>query len=325
MRDYIRRRPVTSFFITAVLFGTFAILIRGPSLGFFNPFIAWLAAQHLPGNFVTVLVYSLDHPWFALTLLFPLAPTLAAIAVTAIGWGRSGLLELFSRLKPWRDGVGWRRGLQVYGVITAVYLTIALVLMVRSYHLGNTAGLDTLSMIIGTTPFAMLTWLALLPYVDGGALSEELGWRGYALPRLMEVMRTPLAAAVVLGVLWGVWHMPRDLPVFLSGAAAFDARFGGIDGYLIEWTNFVLGTIGSTILCAYVFNLTGGSVIAPILVHGASNTIKVNILRFTGDRTFEWQGFQVDITDLFLIPIVLAVLLLAGPQLGRRSKTVESH
>jgi hypothetical protein len=66
-------------------------------------------------------------------------------------------------------------------------------------------------------------------------------------------------------------------------------------------------------------------VIAPILVHGASNTIKVNILRFTGDRTFEWQGFQVDITELFLIPIVLAVLLLAGPQLGRRSKTVESH
>lgn len=325
MRDLVRRRPIATFFITAVLFGTVAILIRGPSLAFFDPFIAWLAAQHLPGNFVTVLVYSLDQPWFALTLLFPLAPTLAALVVTAVGWGRAGLLELCSRLKPWRDGVGWRRGLQVYGVITAVYLVIALVLMVRSYHLGNTDGLDTLLKIIGATPLAILTWLALLPYVDGGALAEELGWRGYALPRLMEAMRTPLAAAIVLGVLWGVWHMPRDLPVLLSGAEAFEARFGGLGGYLLEWTNFILGTIGSTILCAYVFNLTGGSVIAPILVHGASNTIKVNILRFTGDRNFEWQGMQVDITDLFLLPIVLAVLLLAGPQLGRRPKSPTAH
>jgi membrane protease YdiL (CAAX protease family) len=229
-------------------------------------------------------------------------------------------VELLSRFKPWREGVGWRRGLQVYGTITAVYLVIALVLMVRSYSLGNTAGLDTLLSIIGTAPISILAWLALLPYVDGGALSEELGWRGYALPRLMESMRTPLTAAIVLGVLWGLWHMPRDLPVFLSGAAAFEARFGGIGGYLIEWTNFILGTIGSTILCAYVFNLTGGSVIAPILVHGASNTIKVNILRFTGDRNFEWHGLQVDITDLFALPLVLAVLLLAGPQLGRRPR-----
>jgi len=108
-------------------------------------------------------------------------------------------------------------------------------------------------------------------------------------------------------------------------ARSFDARFGGIGGYLSEWTNFILGTIGSTIICTYVFNLTGGSVIAPILVHGASNTIKVNILRFTGDRTFEWQGFHVDITDLFQLPIVLAVLLLAGPELGRRRKHLASE
>lgn len=325
MRDLVRRRPISTFFVAAVLFGAAAILFRGPSLTLFNPFIEWLAAAHLPGNFVTVLAYSLDHPAFALTLLFPLAPTLAALLVTAIGWGRAGLLELLSRFKPWREGVGWRRGLQIYGVITAVYLVIALVIMVRSYHLGNTDGLDALSTVIGTTPFAMLAWLALLPYFDGGALAEELGWRGYALPRLMGILRTPLAAAVVLGVLWGVWHMPRDLPVFLSGAAAFDARFGGIGGYLSEWTNFILGTIGSTIICTYVFNLTGGSVIAPILVHGASNTIKVNILRFTGDRTFEWQGFHVDITDLFQLPIVLAVLLLAGPELGRRRKHLASE
>lgn len=321
MRELIRRRPIVTFYVAAVVIGVAAILSRNATPAWFVAFMKWLAENELPGNVVTVVAYSLQHnPQFLTTVLFPFAPTIAALLIVAIGWGRPGLAELASRLLPWREGVGWRRGLAVYGTITAVYIALALLLMVRSYQLGHHEGLDAVLASLGTLPIAVIAMLAVLPYVDGGAMLEELGWRGYMLPRMLEYFRTPLVAAVVLGLLWGLWHMPRDLPVLMAGDAAFAARFGDWGGYASEWLVFCFGTVMGTIICTYAFNLTGGSALAAILVHGASNTISVNILRLTGDRFVEWGGIRWDVTDFYTVPIALAIVLIAGPQLGRRPR-----
>jgi membrane protease YdiL (CAAX protease family) len=91
-----------------------------------------------------------------------------------------------------------------------------------------------------------------------GGLSEEPGWRGFALPRL-QAKFSPLVSSLILGVLWAVWHAP--------------ARFGGIEASSLsdtisEWVLIVLVTI----IFTWLFNRTKGSILVTALIHPAMNT-----------------------------------------------------
>lgn len=91
-----------------------------------------------------------------------------------------------------------------------------------------------------------------------GGLSEEPGWRGFALPRL-QARFSPLVASLILGVFWAVWHAP--------------ARFGGVaakslEDTLIEWV-FILFV---TVIFTWFYNRTKGSILAPALLHASMNT-----------------------------------------------------
>jgi membrane protease YdiL (CAAX protease family) len=91
-----------------------------------------------------------------------------------------------------------------------------------------------------------------------GGLSEEPGWRGFALPRL-QAKFSPLVSSLILGVLWAVWHAP--------------ARFGGIEAKsisdtIIEWGLIVLVSV----IFTWLFNRTRGSILVTALVHPAMNT-----------------------------------------------------
>ena len=91
------------------------------------------------------------------------------------------------------------------------------------------------------------------------ALSEEPGWRGFALPRLQAKIN-PLVSSLLLGVLWAVWHAPF--------------KFGGIDAAslsdtLVEWILIVLVTI----IFTWLFNRTKGSILVTALIHPAMNTM----------------------------------------------------
>jgi membrane protease YdiL (CAAX protease family) len=61
----------------------------------------------------------------------------------------------------------------------------------------------------GLAPLDPLPLLALFVYIFflGGPVGEELGWRGFALPRLQS-LHGPLVGSLILGVLWGLWHLP---------------------------------------------------------------------------------------------------------------------
>lgn len=96
----------------------------------------------------------------------------------------------------------------------------------------------------------------LMNFIYGG-LSEEPGWRGFALPRL-QARFSPFTASLILGILWAVWHAP--------------ARFGGIEAEslvdtLIEW---VL-TVFVTYIFTWLFNRTQGSILIAALVHPSMN------------------------------------------------------
>src|ERR1700676_2285886 len=86
---------------------------------------------------------------------------------------------------------------------------------------------------------------------------EEIGWRGYALPRLAA--RFGLArASLLLGVLWGCWH----LPLFFVP---------GVDNYGQSFPVFVLGTTALSVAIAWLYAHTNGSLLLTMLMHSAVN------------------------------------------------------
>jgi membrane protease YdiL (CAAX protease family) len=119
-------------------------------------------------------------------------------------------------------------------------------------------------------------WYGALPMVvfsgfvfrDAGPLGEELGWRGYALPRLLK-LTGPRRAAVLLGAIWAVWHVPA---FYLSGLSQskfhFESFFLVVVGFSVFMTAIYLNTRGSVLLAGVIphmwFNAVSKAGIHPI-------------------------------------------------------------
>jgi membrane protease YdiL (CAAX protease family) len=112
-------------------------------------------------------------------------------------------------------------------------------------------------------PSYLLSYLGTfaLVVVLGGPLFEEIGWRGFALPR-MEPLQGPLLASVILGVLWALWHLPEFL------VPSWAASSGGI-------ILFTLTAIMFSIVTTWVFNNTKASVLLVTLVHASIDAFTI--------------------------------------------------
>jgi membrane protease YdiL (CAAX protease family) len=95
-----------------------------------------------------------------------------------------------------------------------------------------------------------------------GGLSEEAGWRGYALNRLLPG-RNVLLTALVVGFFWGLWHTG---PAFWSGVFQSNWRVFAIP------LGYTLGTIPLTVMIAWVFINSGRSLVPGMLFHAAYNS-----------------------------------------------------
>ena len=152
----------------------------------------------------------------------------------------------------------WRVGIQWYlFALIGVPLIMVLGTMVYSMSLPNLGALGG--------PSYLLSYLALVT-VLGGPLLEEIGWRGFALPR-MEALHGPILASVILGVLWALWHLPE----FLVPTWAASSGGSGILGIAM----FILTVITFTIVITWVFNNTRASVLLAILVHSSIDTFTI--------------------------------------------------
>ena len=111
--------------------------------------------------------------------------------------------------------------------------------------------------IVDVRSIGMIFLIFFMNTIHGG-LSEEPGWRGFALPRLQDRF-SPLTSSIILGVLWAVWHAP--------------ARFGGIEAKtlentLIEWVLILFVTV----IITWFYNRTKGSILVAALFHASMNT-----------------------------------------------------
>ena len=135
-------------------------------------------------------------------------------------------------------------------------ILLAPMLMGIAYLLTNlTTGL-TLEPEIIKKPYLLFIYLPYILFL-GGPLGEELGWRGFALPRLLAKVR-PISAAVVLGIIWSVWHLPQ---FFMEGTVQ----------NLIPFYGYAVVTVYNSVFITILFLATGGSVFPAILYHLFSN------------------------------------------------------
>lgn len=126
----------------------------------------------------------------------PFGPAVAAILVAVLSEGKEGVVRLLRQLGRWRIPARWYLvafGLPCLMVVASAVLTVA----------GGAPAPD-----LGPNPgwFMLVGTFAATLVVVG--LFEELGWRGYALP-LLQHSRTALAAALLLGAVWALWHIPE--------------------------------------------------------------------------------------------------------------------
>jgi uncharacterized protein len=124
-----------------------------------------------------------------------------AVAAAAVTWAVGGSLRAWARrIVRWR--VAPRYYLYAAGLPALLYAAVNLVLALLGQDVDLTLAVERAPGYLGT-----LVFVALL----GGGL-EEPGWRGFALPRLQQRLN-PLRATLVLGLLWGLWHLPVNGPL----------------------------------------------------------------------------------------------------------------
>lgn len=197
---------------------------------------------------VTFAAYLLPLPSASKPILFPIVvsfiPALAATGLAFVAGGRS-LTELYGTIRLGR--LSWLAISILVG--TAMQVTITLLSLLLGYI--TTVRLATSPQLIALAIFTPLL-----------ALGEELGWRGYALPKLLR-SQSPLSASLITGVPWALVHLSLFLPGMMFVGRPLVAQIAPVALF--------------SILHAWVFIKSGGSVLAPSLLHGVFNFLGVLI------------------------------------------------
>ncbi len=182
----------------------------------------------------------------ALLLLGTFAPGLIALALTERSEGRAATRALLRRVFRWAVGARWY--LFAVGYFPTIKLLVALVHRVAT---GQWPRFGEEAWYLMAAAIVFSTW------VQAG---EEIGWRGYALPRLSA--RVGLApASVILGMIWAIWHLPL---FFVPEASTFGQSF---PVYLLQVTAL-------SVVVAWLYWRTEGSLLLVMLLHAAVNNTK---------------------------------------------------
>ena len=210
-----------------------------------------LVRRHQLASFL-ILAFALSWwPW-PMTLMnkesvamIPWGPAIAAMLVSWLALGGAGVRHLIGRLGKWKVGLRWYAA--AFGIPLATW-GVAVVVAVVILNSRMVATLTPVDLLI--FPISFLT-TALIK----GPLTEEIGWRGFALPRMLEALR-PLRASLVLGLIWFSWHLPLLLTDPTRPALPF-----------------ALSVLAFSVILTWLHLATTGSLVIAVLFHAAVNTI----------------------------------------------------
>src|SRR5215211_2396167 len=258
-----------------------SLVKRHPLITFFV--LAYALSWILESPLVFLRDSVTDTQGLILTILASNVPSVLGIVLTAAVFGRGPLRKLLGRLLIWRVNPLW-------------YLVVILGPVVLT---GGVVALNALlggpALSLGMPLVGVLSMLAF-SVVPGSALGEEIGWRGYALPRLQSRM-SALGASLIIGPIWALWH----LPLWLTGTPGRTPTL---------YAAFAVSVIALSVILTWVYNSTGGSLLMVVLLHATYNLPITLAIDDLGSRA------TVPVLLYFglLVVAAIVVVIVAGPK-----------
>jgi membrane protease YdiL (CAAX protease family) len=277
------KKPVLSFFVLTYII-SWAIWTPIVIFYYQNPFHISFAETPIP-----LLI---------LALLGFFGPTFSALIMAGLEGGGSRIKSLLSGWKLWRVGIQWYLAILVIQIVIELLATQLYIIF------------------FGVSPeITWNTWYGVFPTLlrtalIGGAIAEETGWRGYALPRLMKT-RSALTSSIIIGVIWAAWH----LPISLVPGANFPLPLTPL--LMIV---FLLNVVFISIVMTWLFNNSRGSIFICYIFHAVLNAgLLGSIIHFSDMESAWWWKlcFSMGLRGIFAI---LLVVIFGASYLSRKSE-----
>jgi membrane protease YdiL (CAAX protease family) len=202
-------------------------------------------------------------------------PLVAALVVSAWAGGKAGLRAFVGRMLNFRFGLRW------YLVAILLYPALIAASMAVAVALG-----DPLPEMPMLAQPLVVPIIFLVIFFTAGPLQEEAGWRGTVQEDFQSRFH-PLVASLLVGLMWGLWHLPL---FFMEREDIYYQR--------PIW-GLIISTMLASVLFAWVYNSTGGSILAAMLMHASFNWAHVSIPTLDSDRAA-------------LTLLILQVIVIAG-------------
>jgi membrane protease YdiL (CAAX protease family) len=273
------------------------VMQRHPLLSFF--FLAYAISWAFMVPYVLSAWGIIPGDYFILEVLHTFGPAFAAIIVIGRIEGTAGLRSFRHHMKQRRAGRQW-----FFFVLVGIPALILFGIIIQPGVLASFQGLPS-SILVTYPAYFFIT------FFGGGPLGEEPGWRGFALPRL-QPRYGPLNGTLLLGVLWGFWHLPDYLMPNYQGMGSGT----GLAAILTNFPPFVLMVVAFAVIFTWVFNRTHENIFVAIVMHTSFNCPQVVWIPLF---------LAVDVTSMFLGQLavfgILALLIIVQTrgQLGYQS------
>jgi CAAX protease family protein len=220
----------------------------------------------------------------------------ASVIMTGLTLGKEGVVALLKRYVQWRVGWQW--------YLAAILLAPSLIVLAVYINAGLVGISPDFSTVMAHKIFGKSATLPLfiLPFflVDLISNGEEIGWRGYVLPRL-QAKYSALTSTLILGVIWGFWHLPK---------------------YLSHWNTvsfawFIVHAMAYAVILTWLYNNTQGSLLLVAISHASSNTAGVFMPMA---NTVSGENMSTYIIFV-LLEVLTAIILVLATGTERLSRT----
>lgn len=313
IKAIFEKRPVLMYWILAILLATAIIPLAIIIFTKYPNFGEDIYIANNNRDYNTNILYSLPlalkvsgGAWFAFILLaWPATASLSGIITSFILKQKAGVKELFKRFRFWAPELSTKSGIKIW--LQAIFLAVGINLL-YSILMNYVSDVEPQEFFKINTiyTFRELIFIFITSiFFDGGGLMEEIGWRGFALPRL-QMKFTPLKSSIILGVIWSLWHIPVKLV------------FSPWSYFLSFYFIFTLICILYCIVITYFYNRLGGSILIGVAFHGLMND-STGLKRIFNSDSLVINDFVVSgLLAVIFMAVVFVILYKEGDMLGKR-------
>jgi membrane protease YdiL (CAAX protease family) len=239
IKAFLKSHPLLSYFALtfAITWGLFVLAVGGPG-----------GIPATKEKFTTLPLGAI--------LAVLVGPSVSGIVLTGLVYGREGFRDLLTRMRRWRVGARWYAVALLTAPLVSTAVLIPLSLISPVFLPGIFASEAKVSFVLMGLVVGLIV-----------GIFEELGWTGFAVPTLLKLRYGVLSTGLIVGVLWGAWHL------LFNDIWASVATSGGLSPALFAVGVGLVLLVGQLpayrVLMVWVYERSGGSLLLAILMHAS--------------------------------------------------------